>query len=101
MISTSRWIEKWLRRWRGVYCGHRAQINPAGISILSGLCQQAVRDLRSAQCAGSKRKSVLQSLQDDLECDAFNSAPGGQSWKLHWMFTWLTGLLFIRFFSQC
>ena len=72
------WIEKWLRRWRNVYCGHAAQTSSSGgVSILTGICQTTVRDLRSAQCsgsAGSMRKSVLQSLQTDLECDAFNGA---------------------------
>ena len=81
-----RWIEKWLRRWRNVFCGHTTQISSSGVSILTGICQTTVRDLRSAQCSSSsstKRKSVLQSLKTDLECDAFNkSSIFGSKWWL-------------------
>lgn len=79
-----RWIEKWLRRWRNVFCGHAAQTGSSGVSTLTGICQTTVRDLRSAQCSSSsssKRKSVLQSLKTDLECDAFNrSSNFGSQW---------------------
>ena len=67
-----RWVEKWLRRWRGVYCGHQTQTRTDSLSILTGICQETIRDLRSAKCAGEQGKSVLRSLKYDLECDAFN-----------------------------
>ena len=70
----SRWAEKWLRRWRGVFCGHETQIQPLALSVLTGRCLETVRDLRSAKCVNSEDRSVLTSLQYDLECDAFNSS---------------------------
>ena len=69
-----RWTEKWLRRWRGVFCGHETQVQPLGLSVLTGRCLDAVRDLRSAKCANYEGRSVLTSLQYDLECDAFNAS---------------------------
>ena len=49
-----RWAEKWLRRWRGVYCGHRELTGPAGLDVLTGRCAAAIRDFRSASCRGRK-----------------------------------------------
>ena len=74
IIFFFRWTEKWLRRWRGVFCGHDTQVQPLGLSVLTGRCLDAVRDLRSAKCANYEGRSVLTSLQYDLECDAFNAS---------------------------
>ena len=96
MPSSSRWTEKWLRRWRGSFCDHATLVGgdtiPSysmsspfktasstsssssslglGTRDESGLerCISAVRRLRSAGCAGSKASSVLQELRDNLEC---------------------------------
>jgi len=68
------WLEKWLRRWRGVYCGMEAQAKFNGMQTMMGPCRGMLRDLREARCAGSKDKSVLQALRNDLECDVFGSA---------------------------
>ena len=94
-----RWIEKWLRRWRNVYCGHSAQIGPSGIKTLTGPCQSTVRHLRSAQCSGSSRKSVLQSLQTDLECDAFNGS-SSKLFKRSWWLLLMSLILFVQAFIQ-
>ena len=74
-------MEKWLRRWRGVYCGHQTQIDINSFAILTGICQETIRDLRSAKCASGSQegKSVLTSLKYDLECDVFNHSTSIQS----------------------
>ena len=75
------WVEKWLRRWRGVYCGHQTQTDINSFAILTGICQETIRDLRSAKCASGSQegKSVLTSLKYDLECDVFNHSTSIQS----------------------
>ena len=74
-------MEKWLRRWRGVYCGHQTQTDINSFAILTGICQETIRDLRSAKCASGSQdgKSVLASLKYDLECDVFNHSASIQS----------------------
>ena len=83
-------MEKWLRRWRGVFCGHAnaakaaadadfASGSGSGWSPIPGKCTDTIRDLRSARCARGKSKkpgrvTVLDDLKTNLECDAFSSA---------------------------
>ena len=74
LFGHTRWLEKWLRRWRGVYCGHIAQAKMDAMQTMMGRCRQMLHDLREARCSGSKDKSVLQALRNDLECDVFSSA---------------------------
>ena len=75
------WTEKWLRRWRGIFCGHTAQTSSGGLAQLTGICRNAVRDLRNAYCANdgysSKQKpeTVLHAIRERLDCDiAFSDA---------------------------
>ena len=77
-----RWTEKWLRRWRGIFCGHSTHISPGGISQITGICRNAVRDLRSAYCANDgystpqNPETVLHAIRERLDCDiAYNNAP--------------------------
>ena len=75
-----RWLEKWLRRWRGVFCGHVVQSTRDAMTTLNGLCKETIRDLRRAKCAGSLgHTSVMKSLRNDLECAVFSGSPNRQS----------------------
>ena len=82
-----RWVEKWLRRWRGIFCSHSAQTSDegrrsdielsGGLSSLTGACRDTIRDLRNAKCSSKGKNpspSVLQDIKTTLECDAFSSA---------------------------
>ena len=91
-----RWTEKWLRRWRGVFCSHNPSdlVGAGGASTHTtsrrhhtgrpghavsthftggGRCEDVVRDFRSASCSGSK-VPLLDELKDQMECDTFNGA---------------------------
>ena len=76
------WTEKWLRRWRGIFCGHPTQTSQGGLSKITGVCRNTVRDLRNAYCANDgyhstqdHPESVLHAIRERLDCDiAFNSA---------------------------
>ena len=58
IFTPFRWAEKWLRRWREVYCGHRELTGPAGLDVLTGRCAAAIRDFRSASCRGRKTQGI-------------------------------------------
>ena len=97
MVFFCRWTEKWLRRWRGVFCSHNPPTtvgagsasphrrssnahrtgrgNQASNSHFTegGRCEEVVREFRSASCSGS-RVPLLDELKDQMECDTFNGA---------------------------
>lgn len=61
LVYHFRWVEKWLRRWRTVFCGHAAHIGQqvgrvdvtTGLGSVSDRCKQTVRDIRQAFCERS------------------------------------------------
>lgn len=102
-----RWTEKWLRRWRGIFCGHEAQTSPGGLNQITGICRNAVRDLRSAYCANEgystpkNPESVLYAIRERLDCDiAYNNAPIPLSlWLSKRALLWITMFFFVYFSS--
>jgi hypothetical protein len=72
-------VEKWLRRWRGIFCGNAGQAAVdgrrndveffGGTSPIPRKCVDTIRDLRNTKCAKAKSKiatSVLDELKTNL-----------------------------------
>ena len=95
-----------MRRWRGIFCGHEAQISSGGLGQITGICRNAVRDLRSAYCASDgystqrNPESVLHAIRERLDCDiAYNSALISVSLSIKRTLTWIIVLASVCFSS--
>eukprot|EP00095_Tigriopus_kingsejongensis_P001502 snap_masked-scaffold1086_size63525-processed-gene-0.1 protein:Tk01502 transcript:snap_masked-scaffold1086_size63525-processed-gene-0.1-mRNA-1 annotation:"hypothetical protein DAPPUDRAFT_119395" len=86
------WTEKWLKRWRGVFCTHLGQSqSPWPNYDPAGPCRAILRDMRSASCQRSKN-NVLEDIKHHLECDTFNRsglALAANMWLLACLMAWV------------
>ena len=87
MYLLSRWLGKWLRRWRGEMCGQHY------LDLDQGECWTIIRDLRQARCLDSDGH-LLDSLKK-MDCLSFNSS---SSLVLS---VYLTVILILQCFSSC
>lgn len=68
------WTEKWLKRWRGVFCNHFEVLESTSHGQdPNRLCRSTLRDMRLASCKESKN-NVLEDIKQRLECDTFNGS---------------------------